>query len=74
VLIEDYLIDQSKCQVNSVLTTIVLSHCTKYQEEISLILLDLNLPELGGMELINGMLSHNFEIPIIILTGYTDLR
>jgi FixJ family two-component response regulator len=42
--------------------------------EISLILLDLNLPELGGMELINGMLSHNFEIPIIILTGYTDLE
>jgi PAS domain S-box-containing protein len=76
VLIEDYLIDQFR--------NVKLIHCADYnsaitllqntQEEISLILLDLNLPELGGMELINGMLSHNFEIPIIILTGYTDLE
>jgi PAS domain S-box-containing protein len=76
VLIEDYLIDQ--------FPNINVIHCDDYkssisllensQEEISLILLDLNLPELGGLELINGMLSHNFEIPIIILTGYTDLE
>ena len=76
VLIEDYLIDQ--------FTNVKIIHCSDYkssinvienaQEDISLILLDLNLKEIGGSELINAMLSHNFEIPIIILTGYTDLE
>lgn len=76
VLIEDYLIDQ--------FTNVKIIHCSDYkssinvienaQEDISLILLDLNLKEIGGSELINEMLSHNFEIPIIILTGYTDLE
>lgn len=76
VLIEDYLLDQFH--------NIKVLHCYDYrsaitlldssQENISLILMDLNLPEMGGLALINSMLSHNFEIPIIILTGYTDLE
>ncbi|MBU0942066.1 MAG: response regulator [Flavobacteriaceae bacterium] len=76
VLIEDYLLDQFQ--------NIKVIHNYDYKsavellqnspENISLILMDLNLPELGGLSLINSMLSHNFEIPIIILTGYTDLE
>jgi response regulator of citrate/malate metabolism len=41
-------------------------------EQISVILLDLHLPDRKGLELINGILSY-FRIPIIILTGYSDL-
>jgi PAS domain S-box-containing protein len=75
VLIEDYLLEKFK-KINIV-------HCINYassvkylqnsQEKISLILLDLSLPDLGGIGLINGVLSQNFQIPIVILTGYSDL-
>ena len=76
VLIEDYLLDKFK--------NIEIAHYYDYNsgieylqnhtEDISIILLDLNLPDKNGIDLINGILSHNFEIPIIILTGYTDLN
>jgi FixJ family two-component response regulator len=36
-------------------------------------IVDLHLPDRKGLELINGLLSCNFRIPIIILTGYSDL-
>jgi PAS domain S-box-containing protein len=75
VLIEDYLLEKF-IQINIV-------HCADYassitylknsKEKLSLILLDLSLPDLSGIELIIGFLSHNFQIPIVILTGYSDL-
>jgi PAS domain S-box-containing protein len=76
VLIEDYLQDQfSNIKViHSYDYKSAITLLENSQENISLILMDLNLPELGGLTLINSMLSHNFEIPIIILTGYTDLE
>jgi PAS domain S-box-containing protein len=75
VLIEEYLLEKFK-KINIV-------HCLDYvttvkylqnsKEKISIVLMDLNLPDLGGINLINSILSHNFQIPIIILTGYSDL-
>jgi PAS domain S-box-containing protein len=75
VLVEDYLFEKFK-QINIV-------HCLTYQTSINylknskekpaLILLDLHLPDLWGLELINGILTHCFKIPIIILCGYSDL-
>ena len=75
VLIEDYLIEKFKL--------ISIKHCSDYasgidylskaEEKISVILLDLNLPDLNGLELINSILAYNFQVPIIILTGYSDL-
>jgi PAS domain S-box-containing protein len=75
ILIEDYLLDKIK-KINIV-------HCLDYatsvkylenpKEKISIILMDLNLPDKAGIKLINSILSHNFQIPIIILTGYSDL-
>ncbi|NEN22147.1 response regulator [Cryomorpha ignava] len=75
VLIEDYLIEKFKL--------ISIKHCSDYasgidylskaEEKISVILLDLNLPDLNGLELINSILAHNFQAPIIILTGYSDV-
>jgi PAS domain S-box-containing protein len=75
VLIEDYLLEKFK-KINII-------HCLDYatsvnylqnsKEKISILLLDLNLPDLGGLELINSIISYNFQVPIIILTGYSDL-
>ncbi len=76
VLIEDYLLEKFKL--------IKIIHFTNYadsidflqnsEENISIILLDLNLPDLKGITLINNILNYNFRIPIIILTGYSDLE
>lgn len=45
-----------------------------YESKCDLILLDLNLPDLNGIELINKMLALNSKVPIIILTGYVDIH
>jgi len=75
VLIEDYLLEKFK-KINIV-------HCPDYatsvnylqnsNEKTSIILLDLNLPDLRGIELINSIIPYAFKVPIIILTGYSDL-
>jgi PAS domain S-box-containing protein len=75
ILIEDYL--QEKFE------KITLVHCQDYttsvdymknsKEKFSVILLDLNLPDLGGIDLINSVLAKSAQVPIIILTGYSDL-
>jgi PAS domain S-box-containing protein len=75
VLIEEYLLEKFK--------KITIKHCPDYatsieqirnsKEEFSVILLDLNLPDLGGIDLINSMLANSSQVPIIILTGYSDL-
>jgi len=75
VLIEDYLLEKFK-HINII-------HCPDYEaavnymyhaeEKPSVILLDLHLPELQGLELINSILAYSFQVPIIILTGYSDL-
>lgn len=75
VLIEDYLLEK--------FNYITIVHCPDYasslnylknsKEKLSLILLDLNLPDMKGLELINNIMANNFLVPIIILTGYSDL-
>ncbi|MBA2611158.1 MAG: response regulator [Bacteroidetes bacterium] len=75
VLIEDYLLEKFK--------HITIIHFKDYassinylqnsQEKISVILLDLHLPDLVEIELINSIIDYNFQIPIIVLTGHSDL-
>ena len=75
VLIEDYLIEKFKLAS--------INRCSDFassinfiqhsKEKISVILLDLNLPDLKGLKLINRILAYDFQIPIVILTGYSDL-
>lgn len=76
VLIEDFLIEEFK--------TIEVAHCRDFtssisyleqnKQRISAVLLDLSLPDKQGLQLINELMSYNFQIPFIILTGYSDLR
>ena len=76
ILIEDYLLEKFKqpqiVHFSDYATSIDFLEETK--EQVSVILLDLHLPDRKGMDLINSLLQHNFRIPIIILTGYADLE
>jgi len=75
VLIEDYLLEKFK--------DVTISHCSSYAESIiflektketlSVLLLDLNLPDLKGLDLIKSILTYSFHVPVIVITGYSDL-
>lgn len=41
--------------------------------EIHIILLDLSLPDKSGEDLISGILSQTEGLPVIVLTGYSDI-
>lgn len=76
VLIEDYLIEKFK--------SIEIVHFSDFasasvylqnpESDVTLILLDLHLPDLGGDELIRKVSQAADKIPIVILTGYSDLN
>ena len=76
VLIEDYLLEKFK-QINIVHQTNYqdsITYLKEAKEPVSAILLDLHLPDKRGIGLIESLLSYNFGIPIIVLTGYSDLK
>lgn len=75
VLIEDYLtekfdnVDLEHCKDFKTAETQLQSQSTAFD----LILLDLHLPDLSGIELVNEVLVRCPESIVIILTGYSDL-
>ena len=77
VLIEDYLIESFKnVEVQRYQSYSEFTDFTNIEGEITfdLILLDLHLLDLSGLALIQKMLSEHIQVPIIILTGYTDIN
>jgi PAS domain S-box-containing protein len=76
VLIEDYLIEAF--ELIEIVHFLDLENSIDYLQnsggKVSLILLDLHLPDLAGIDLIHKILSYNFQIPIVVLTGYSDLN
>lgn len=76
VLVEDYLIEAFKTiEIHRFET---FDGFKKFKEttdniKYDLILLDLNLHDLSGIELIEKVLSTKLHVPVIILTGYSDL-
>lgn len=74
ILVEDYLFDT--------ILTPVIKNITSFTEakyyintnlsQIDAILLDLTLPDCSGETLLNEILNIAGDIPVIILTGYTD--
>lgn len=76
VLIEDYLIESY--------IKIHIEHCVDFStakdslkqnnNKYIAILLDLNLPDLSGVELINEVLKICKDTPVIVLTGYADIN
>jgi CheY-like chemotaxis protein len=43
----------------------------RHQEEISLVVLDLHMPELSGYELLAELQIIDPDVPIVVITGYT---
>ncbi|WP_194975815.1 response regulator [Aquiflexum lacus] len=76
ILVEDLLIESYK--------KIQIKHCVDFstaaddlnqkEGQFNVILLDLNLPDLSGIELINAVLKISKDAPIIVLTGYADIN
>jgi len=75
VLIEDYLIEKFKLVhvVHQRDFTSAVAYLKNSGNQVSLILLDLKLPDREGLDLVNEILALNCHVPIIILTGYSDL-
>jgi len=76
LLIEDYLMEKfQSIEIKQFLDFKSTSEfLDKYDIKCDLILLDLHLPDMNGIELINKMLLISSKIPIIILTGYVDIH
>lgn len=75
ILIEDYLYEKFNNITIKQYTDYktVLKNFQNEGSKCDLILLDLNLPDMSGIELINNVNTLSSHTPIIILTGYADL-
>ncbi|HTN20978.1 MAG TPA: response regulator [Pelobium sp.] len=75
VLIEDYLLEKFKKirikQYSDYASSV--DYLQNDSHDISVILLDLHLPDMRGIDLIYNVLSLKLHIPVIVLTGYSDL-
>lgn len=75
VLIQEYLLEKfQNISISSLSDFKSVLECFQTTEPIfDLILLDLKLPDLKGIELIANMIKSCEKTPIIVLTGYVDL-
>lgn len=75
VLIEDYLIEKFNSVTIKQFTHYksVSNYLLDVEPKNHLILLDLHLPDMSGVELIKTIVDQNPLIPVIVLTGYPDL-
>lgn len=51
-----------------------LKYVQELPERIDLVLLDLRMPGMGGMEVLKSIRKHHPDLPVIILTALTDKR
>ncbi len=77
----DYLLIEEN--LNDKFDNILIDHCCDFQSVqdkfksdtvYSIILLDFNLPDLEGIDLVDEVQSLANGVPIIILTGYSDIK
>ncbi|MEA3290549.1 MAG: response regulator, partial [Campylobacterota bacterium] len=45
---------------------------TEYQKEIEIIVTDINMPELNGIDMIKEINKYTLNIPVIVTTAHTD--
>lgn len=76
LLVEDYLQDHILNPELSNAKSYKEAHdiITDQENQFDIILLDLTLPDMSGEDLISEIKSFVQEIPIIVLTGYSDLN
>jgi PAS domain S-box-containing protein len=72
LLIQEYLQEETNSLYHHVRTFSDAETFLNSGLKAEVILLDLTLPDMGGEELVNRMLKIAGEIPIIVLTGYSN--
>jgi PAS domain S-box-containing protein len=74
-IIEDFLTEQIHAPLikNAATAKEAIEFLSVPGQLFDVILMDLNLPDSGGQELVTKMLEMACDCPIIILTGYTDI-
>jgi len=74
ILFEDFLIEKfDKSNIRHFTNFTNAANYLKESNIVSVVLLDLHLPDLSGMDLVNSVLLLCKNIPVIILTGYVDI-
>lgn len=75
ILIEDFLQEQ---MLNPIIFRAKnfkeAKECLKREHQLQVVLLDLSLPDKSGEELISGILESAEDLPVIVLTGYSDIN
>ena len=51
-----------------------LENIIDYQDEISCILMDISMPEMGANEILAELESRQIEIPVVLMTGHSDTK
>lgn len=75
LLIEEYLTEMfGKARITQLTTSREAGEALQSGHDFDAILLDLSLPDAEGMNLVDRMLDLAGTVPVIILTGYTDLE
>ena len=75
LLIQDYLDDYFKSYNQTVADSFSKANeiLRTKKNYFDIILLDLSLPDLDGLELVDAMIPLALETPLIVLTGYSDI-
>ena len=75
-LVEDYLQEQfSEVKItNAISFADAILALNNTQNEYDVILVDLSLPDKNGKEIIDDILLLATDIPIVVLTGYADIK
>lgn len=69
--LDDYILDPQITNAGSFKETKTL--LTRSNQFFDIILLDLSLPDKNGEDLVRDIVQLSEEIPVVILTGYTDM-
>lgn len=83
LLVEDHVLVRDGVilllrRMDDQLVPLVADHCEQAMQlldehpDVDLVLLDLNLPGVSGLDGISAIRSHHSEVPVVVLSGTTD--
>ena len=75
VLVEEYISDSFlNVQITNIRSFKEFEGTVRTSEDFDIVFLDLSLPDKSGIDLVKAIVSYNYLIPIVVLTGYTDFN
>lgn len=70
--LEDFILKPHLIHVDTFAATV--KALQEHEHNFDMILLDLSLPDMQGEELISEIIKYSCNIPVIVLTGYSDVN